>query len=162
HNICAKRHRFVATRWHSASPRYVKQRIAKQRIESSRWRAGNLFPRTARSTIRTLWRSDRRGGRPGSGFPSKRRAGMTLYDVLGIPASADANTVKDAFRRFAKANHPDLNPTSAAAARRFKQVAAAYDVLKDPRKRADYDCRLEIERIRVRQRRRRIVGQCAA
>ncbi len=61
------------------------------------------------------------------------------YEILGVSRSADQAEIKRAYRRLAKAHHPDRNPDDASAAQRFKEVQAAYEVLKDPRKRQQYD-----------------------
>jgi curved DNA-binding protein CbpA len=86
---------------------------------------------------------------------------MTLYDLLDIPAKADANAIKEAFRRLAKSYHPDLNPNSHEAERRFKQIAAAYNVLKNPTKRANYDRRLNVRHLRIQRARSRVGRQWA-
>jgi molecular chaperone DnaJ len=62
------------------------------------------------------------------------------YDVLGVPRDADAKRIKDAFRHLALQFHPDRNKAPDAE-ERFKEVAEAYAVLSDPKKRADYDAR---------------------
>lgn len=62
------------------------------------------------------------------------------YDVLGVSRDADEKTIKDAFRRLALKYHPDRSKEPDAEAR-FKEIAEAYAVLSDPRKRADYDSR---------------------
>jgi molecular chaperone DnaJ len=62
------------------------------------------------------------------------------YEVLGIPKDADAKVIKNAFRKLAMQYHPDRNKDSGAE-ERFKQIAAAYGVLSDPKKRAQYDAR---------------------
>jgi len=58
--------------------------------------------------------------------------------VLGVPRDADAKAIKDAFRSLALKYHPDRNKAPEAEAR-FKEIAAAYAVLSDPKKRAEYD-----------------------
>ncbi len=60
------------------------------------------------------------------------------YEVLGVPRDADDKAIKDAFRRLALRYHPDRSKEPDAEAR-FKEIAEAYAVLSDPRKRADYD-----------------------
>ncbi len=55
---------------------------------------------------------------------------MRALDVLELEADADFEAVKLAWRRHAKANHPDLRPGDADAAERFRQGQAAYDVLR--------------------------------
>jgi DnaJ-like protein len=65
------------------------------------------------------------------------------HDVLGVSRDADDETIRAAFRKAAKAYHPDLNDGSEAAARRFKQIAAARDaLLKGPELRLDVNRRL--------------------
>lgn len=68
------------------------------------------------------------------------------YEVLGVPRSADAGAIKDAFRKLAMQYHPDRNKAPGAE-ERFKEVAAAYAVLSDPKKRADYDAGVAPEEI---------------
>lgn len=61
------------------------------------------------------------------------------YDILGVARHATADDIKRAYRRLAKEHHPDRNPGSKAAEQRFKEVQAAYEVLGDPQRRAQYD-----------------------
>lgn len=58
--------------------------------------------------------------------------------MLGVPRDADAKAIKDAFRSLALKYHPDRNKEPGAE-ERFKEIAAAYAVLSDPKKRAEYD-----------------------
>jgi molecular chaperone DnaJ len=60
------------------------------------------------------------------------------YEVLGVLRDADAAAIKDAFRRLAMQYHPDRNKEPGAE-ERFKEIAEAYAVLSDPKKRAGYD-----------------------
>jgi DnaJ-class molecular chaperone len=62
-----------------------------------------------------------------------------LYKILGVDENADTKTIKDAYRKLAKKYHPDKTANDTAAAERFKEVSAAYEVLKDPEKRKKYD-----------------------
>ena len=62
-----------------------------------------------------------------------------LYSVLGVPKTADADTIKKAYRKLAKDLHPDKNPGNKAAETRFKTVNHAFDVLHDAKKRGIYD-----------------------
>jgi DnaJ-class molecular chaperone len=61
------------------------------------------------------------------------------YAVLGVARHASAADIKAAYRRLAKRLHPDLNPGNGGHEQRFKEVAAAYDLLSDPEKRARFD-----------------------
>src|SRR5882757_4432198 len=60
------------------------------------------------------------------------------YEVLGVPRSADAAEIQQAFRTLARRYHPDVN-RDPAAEERFKQINEAYSVLSDPKTRARYD-----------------------
>jgi molecular chaperone DnaJ len=60
------------------------------------------------------------------------------YEVLGVARNAEPKAIKDAFRRLALKYHPDRNKEPGAE-ERFKEIAEAYAVLSDPKKRADYD-----------------------
>jgi molecular chaperone DnaJ len=60
------------------------------------------------------------------------------YEVLGVPRDADAKIIKDAFRKLVMKYHPDRNK-SPDAEEKFKEIAEAYAILADPKKRADYD-----------------------
>ena len=61
------------------------------------------------------------------------------YAVLGVEPGASDREIQRAYRRLAKANHPDANAGDAEAEERFKEVSAAHDVLGDPEKRKEYD-----------------------
>jgi molecular chaperone DnaJ len=61
------------------------------------------------------------------------------YEILGVGRSANEQELKSAFRRIAKDCHPDSNPGDKGAEQRFKELNEAYEVLKDPQKRAAYD-----------------------
>lgn len=62
-----------------------------------------------------------------------------LYEILGVPKSASEHDIKRAYRKLAKKHHPDANPGNKEHEARFKEIASAYDVLSDPKKRAKYD-----------------------
>jgi molecular chaperone DnaJ len=61
------------------------------------------------------------------------------YEVLGLARDAGDKELKSAFRRLAKEHHPDYNQGDAASEARFKEINEAYEVLKDPQKRAAYE-----------------------
>ncbi|MDX6307306.1 MAG: molecular chaperone DnaJ [Nocardioidaceae bacterium] len=62
-----------------------------------------------------------------------------FYQVLGVSKDASADEIKKAYRKLARANHPDSNPGDAAAEERFKSISEAYSVLSDPQHRKEYD-----------------------
>ena len=81
----------------------------------------------------------------------------THYEVLGVPEGASGEEVRQAYRRLAKAAHPDL----AGDATQFRLVTEAYDVLSDPAQRAAYDRGLRPRWVAAPPRGRRRVGRYA-
>ena len=61
------------------------------------------------------------------------------YAVLGVASDASDKDITRAYRKLAKRYHPDANPGDAEAEERFKEAAAANEVLGDPDKRKEYD-----------------------
>lgn len=61
------------------------------------------------------------------------------YQVLGVDRSTTERDIKKAYRKLAQQYHPDNNPGDEAAEQRFRDVTEAYDVLADPKVRAEYD-----------------------
>ncbi|KAI5855134.1 hypothetical protein GGS23DRAFT_445573 [Durotheca rogersii] len=68
-----------------------------------------------------------------------KSAGRDYYAVLGIDRTADPGAIKAAWRRLAKAKHPDKNPDNPNATVEFQLLESAYSTLKDSRQRAAYD-----------------------
>ena len=67
-------------------------------------------------------------GGPGDG--TKSRDELRSYSILELESDAEFSEVKKAYRRLAKANHPDLKPGDKEAAQRFAEIKAAYEVLR--------------------------------
>ena len=61
------------------------------------------------------------------------------YEALGVSRSASQEEIKRAYRKLAKQYHPDRNQGDASAEARFKEIQQAYNVLRDPEKKAQYD-----------------------
>jgi tetratricopeptide (TPR) repeat protein len=70
----------------------------------------------------------------------------TLYDLLGALPDDDADGLRAAFRKAAKASHPDVNPGNPEAAQRFRRIVRANAILSDEQQRAAYDQLLEVAR----------------
>jgi len=62
-----------------------------------------------------------------------------FYEILGVAKGADEKALKTAYRNLAKKYHPDANHGTSETDAKFKELNEAYDVLKDPQKRAAYD-----------------------
>lgn len=61
------------------------------------------------------------------------------YEILSVSRTASADEIKQAYRKLALRYHPDRNPGDKDAEAKFKEAAEAYEVLRDPEKRARYD-----------------------
>ena len=64
---------------------------------------------------------------------------MELYQALGVRRGAKPAEIRRAWQRLSRALHPALNPGDPAAAERYREAAAAFEVLSDPQRRAAYD-----------------------
>ncbi|CAM3914013.1 molecular chaperone DnaJ [Nocardiopsis rhodophaea] len=61
------------------------------------------------------------------------------YKVLGVSKTATQDEIKQAYRKLARANHPDANTADPKAEERFKEISEAYSVLSDEQRRKEYD-----------------------
>jgi len=75
---------------------------------------------------------------------SETGSAQTLYEILGVSPTATPEEIKSAYRHLSKLYHPDLNPSPEATIR-MKEINCAYDVLKDPARRAAYDLELGVK-----------------
>lgn len=66
----------------------------------------------------------------GAGDGTRSRDEMRALEVLDLEPDADFEAIRAAWRRLAKANHPDVRPGDGEAAARFQAIQAAYDVLR--------------------------------
>lgn len=64
---------------------------------------------------------------------------MKPYETLGVSSSASQDEIKNAYRNLAKKFHPDLNPGKKDSEKKFKEIAAAYELLGNPESRAKFD-----------------------
>ncbi len=62
-----------------------------------------------------------------------------FYKILGVSSDASEKDITKAYRKLAREFHPDKNQGDVKAEERFKEISAAYDVINDPKKRAEYD-----------------------
>ena len=65
--------------------------------------------------------------------------GLDFYRILGVERTASQADIKSAWRSLAKKYHPDLHPGNPAIERNFQSISEAYELLRDPEKRAHYD-----------------------
>src|SRR3974390_1666531 len=86
---------------------------------------------------------------------------FTLYNLLEADPKADKAGLKEAFRKAAKASHPDVCPDDADAPWRFRQIVRAHEILSDDELRAAYDHVVAFER-RMHQERGRFLDNVLA
>src|SRR5436305_6808771 len=80
-----------------------------------------------------------KSGGEAAGTAGLGMAKRCYYEVLEVERVADDGTLKSAFRKLAMKWHPDRNPGDKDSEHRFKEINEAYEILKDPNKRAAYD-----------------------
>ena len=61
------------------------------------------------------------------------------YETLGVPKNASEEDIKKAYRKLAIKYHPDKNPGDKSAEEKFREATEAYEILKDPQRRSQYD-----------------------
>lgn len=83
----------------------------------------------------------------------------TLYELLGALADDDADGLRAAFRKAAKANHPDNNPGDPDAAQRFRRIVRAHAILSDAQQRLTYDACLVKAQQQAQDTRRNILSE---
>ena len=66
-------------------------------------------------------------------------ADKDFYEILGVPRNASDSEIKKSYRKLAMKYHPDKNKGDKTAEKKFKEISGAYEILKDPQKKAAYD-----------------------
>jgi curved DNA-binding protein CbpA len=80
-------------------------------------------------------------------YPKHGLTDVTCYDLLDIKYDADDRAIRAGYLAAVKRHHPDANPHDRAmAATRFRLIQEAYDLLRDPARRHDYDADLRAKR----------------
>lgn len=70
---------------------------------------------------------------------SSSRVQKDYYEILGVGKKATKKEIRDAYRKLARKYHPDANKDDKETEERFKEISQAYEVLKDDKKRQEYD-----------------------
>src|SRR5262245_9807835 len=114
---------------------------AKQIPADSVWRAGAT---NSQPLVQAL-APTQQAAHPSANHLARGPGMTTLFELLGVPPNATDEAVRTAFRRAAKACHPDLNLGDPAAAQKLRQIVAAYKSLKTSEQRAAYNRYLATE-----------------
>lgn len=77
---------------------------------------------------------------------------LNPYEQLGVERDADSATIKKAYRRKARACHPDRNPDDPHATTKFQLLQEAFEILSDPVRRKKFDETGDTERDRIEER----------
>ena len=72
-------------------------------------------------------------------IPWARRMNQSHYEALGVTRGASPEEIKKAYRKATLEWHPDKHPGNKDIEEKFKQIVLAYEVLRDPEKKAAYD-----------------------
>ena len=72
-------------------------------------------------------------------------AARSYYETLGVSPAATETEIREAFRRIAKATHPDTHPGNTAAETRYREASEAHATLSDTAQRAEYDAKVAAE-----------------
>src|SRR5258708_3790103 len=121
----------------------LRRRLLRQRVRPRRRRLPTR--RESRRARRTFRRSASKSSRrlsvrrpPCPTICEERVKYKDYYATLGVKRDASADAIKKAYRKLAQKHHPDVSK-EAKAEEKFKDIAEAYQTLKDPEKRAAYD-----------------------
>lgn len=77
---------------------------------------------------------------------------VDFYARLGLPRNATQEAIKKKYRELCKVHHPDVNPNATESEKQvFLEIRNAYEVLKDPEKREEYDKKLRADEIKAKQ-----------
>src|SRR5690349_17468911 len=103
------------------------------------WRQSSRRSNTA--VARQSWQQNGAGRATIAAMPVQ----IDHYAVLGVGRGSSADEIRAAYRRAARASHPDLHPGDVTAAERFKRIQVAYEVLGHAARRAEYDAHTRIQ-----------------